>query len=154
MFLHCFSHRHVSALPRAIFRLNTFFFAGQTIQLAMLCYCYRWDFVHKNNIALNNLCLTVFYLYFVILYKTTGMSLLKVSVHHVYRLCDAVRSPDATATGPRRRHQDYCTRWRTAAFPYRSMAITMQFFLAKGLEMRELLHGCFGGLVSDASWRM
>jgi len=29
-----------------------------------------------------------------------------ISVHHVYRLCDAVRSPVATAIGPRQRHQD------------------------------------------------
>jgi len=41
MFLHSFSQRHVSALPRTILRLITFFFARQTIQLAMLCYCYR-----------------------------------------------------------------------------------------------------------------
>jgi len=45
MFLHSFSQRHVSALPRAVFRLITYFFARQTIQLAMLCYCYQRDLV-------------------------------------------------------------------------------------------------------------
>ena len=43
MFLHSFSQQHVSALPRAILRLATFFFARQNIQLAVLCYCYRRD---------------------------------------------------------------------------------------------------------------
>jgi len=43
MFLHSFSERHVSALPRAVFRLITYVFARQTKQLAMLCYCYRRD---------------------------------------------------------------------------------------------------------------
>jgi len=52
MFLHNLSQRHVSALSWAIFRLNTFFFARQTIQLAMLCYCYRLDTVNNNNKAL------------------------------------------------------------------------------------------------------
>jgi len=37
MFLHSFSQRHVTALPWAILRLITYFFARQTIQLAMLC---------------------------------------------------------------------------------------------------------------------
>jgi len=35
-FLHSFSQRNVLALPRAIFRLITYFFARQTIQLAKL----------------------------------------------------------------------------------------------------------------------
>jgi len=43
MSLQSISQRHVSALPWAIFRLITFFFARQTIQLAMLFYCYRQD---------------------------------------------------------------------------------------------------------------
>jgi len=37
MFLHSFSQLHVSAIPRAIFGLITYFFARPTIQLAMLC---------------------------------------------------------------------------------------------------------------------
>jgi len=43
MFLRSFSQGHVSALPRAIFRLITFFFSRQTIQLAMLYCCYPRD---------------------------------------------------------------------------------------------------------------
>ena len=40
------------SLPRAIFRLIAFFFARQTIKLAMPCYCYKRDLVDNNNIAL------------------------------------------------------------------------------------------------------
>jgi len=41
MFLHCFSQRHVSALPRAIFRLITLYFVVVID-----------DIVDNNNIAL------------------------------------------------------------------------------------------------------
>jgi len=45
MLLHRFFQRHVSALPRVIFRLITLFFARHTTQLAMLCYWCQRDHV-------------------------------------------------------------------------------------------------------------
>jgi hypothetical protein len=122
MFLHSFSPRRVSALPRAIVRLITFYFAGQIIQLSLLILCNanhkisfansmvcvakkkvnnlkmargraetcRWEKLCKNILVintLNKLCLTIFYLYFVILYITTGVSHLKGPKvrYHVYK---------------------------------------------------------------------
>jgi len=45
MFLHCFFELHVSALAMSHLQVDHLFFARQTIQLAMLCYCYRRDLV-------------------------------------------------------------------------------------------------------------
>jgi hypothetical protein len=50
--LHRFSQRHVSALPRGILRLIKVFFARQTIQLAVLCYCY-WRCLFEGDATQN-----------------------------------------------------------------------------------------------------